>query len=178
MLAVTDTTLDLLVLQLVLHSLGVGIGALVLGILAPVEAGSEDDVLAHRGGIGGRARAILCAQAELAPGFSVGDTGVDCLGVGNVAHAAGGLYFLALVVDSVADDGLGAILVGDGLDGREFGAGLLDIIVVGPVVPILMVGLAVENQVWVRRRAHLGFVSATAAGAMVNLRFSGERRSW
>lgn len=46
MFAVANTALDLLVLQLVLHRLRVGVLALVLGILAPVDAGSEDDVLA------------------------------------------------------------------------------------------------------------------------------------
>lgn len=49
MLAVTDTALDLLVLQLVLHASGVGL--LLLGVLAPVRAGSEYDVLANGGGI-------------------------------------------------------------------------------------------------------------------------------
>lgn len=46
MFAVANTTLHLLVLQLVLHGLGVRVLALVLGVLAPVDAGSEDDVLA------------------------------------------------------------------------------------------------------------------------------------
>lgn len=49
MLAVTDTALDLLVLQLVLHASGLSL--LLLGIFAPVRARSEYDVLSDRGGI-------------------------------------------------------------------------------------------------------------------------------
>jgi hypothetical protein len=49
MLAVTDTALDLLVLQLLLQVSGLGL--LLLRILAPVCAGSEYDVLADGGGI-------------------------------------------------------------------------------------------------------------------------------
>lgn len=47
MFAVANTALDFLVLELVLHSLGVGVGALVLGVLAPVDAGAEDDVFTN-----------------------------------------------------------------------------------------------------------------------------------
>lgn len=98
MLSVTDTTLDLLVLQLVLHGLCVGVGGLVLGILSPVDAWSEDDVLTDRGGIGGRAGGILDAQAELAPCFSVSDARVYSLGVGDVSDATSGLDLLVLIV--------------------------------------------------------------------------------
>lgn len=136
MSAVANTALDLLVLELGLHGLGALVGALLLGILAPGDAGSEDDVLADGGGIGGRARGVLGAQAELGPRFPVCDTGVDCLGLGDVADAASRLDFLALVVVSVGDDGLGAVFVRDGLRRREFGGGLLDVVVVGPVMPI------------------------------------------
>lgn len=48
MLAVTDTTLDGLVLELLLHGVGVRVLVLVLGVLAPVGAEAEDDVLGHR----------------------------------------------------------------------------------------------------------------------------------
>ena len=141
MLSVTDTALDFLVLQLVLHALGVGVVRLVLGILAPVYAGSEDDVLSDRGGIGGRSIAVLCALSKFTPFFPIGYTGVHCLGVGDESNASGSLYFLAVIVVAECDSGLGAVLVGDGLGGREIG-GLFDIVVVGPVVPVLMmVGL-------------------------------------
>jgi len=45
MLAVTDTTLDLLILQLILHTSNIRL--LLLCILAPVNARSEYDVLSH-----------------------------------------------------------------------------------------------------------------------------------
>lgn len=135
MLSVTDTTLDLLVLQLVLHGLGIRIGSFVLGVLAPVDAGAEDDVLTDRGGIGGRAAGVLGALAKLGPCFPVGDTRVDGLLVCDVANATGGLDFLAVVVVAECDDGLGAILVGDGLGRGQIGGRLLDtVVVVGPVV--------------------------------------------
>lgn len=141
MLSVTNTTLDLLVLQLVLHGLRVGIGALVLGILSPVDARSEDDVLAHGGGIGGRTGGVLCAEAKLAPGFAVGDSGIYGFGVGDEADATSGFDLLALIIVAICDDGLGSVLVGNGLRRRELGGnGLLDIIIVGPVVPIFLVG--------------------------------------
>jgi hypothetical protein len=137
MLAVTDTTLHLLVLQLVLHGLGVGIGGLVLGILAPVHAWSEDDVLANGGGIVGRSWGVLGALAELGPGFPVSDSRVHGLGVGDVSDAASGLDLLAIVIVSISNDRLGSILVGDSLGGREFGGRrLLDVVVVGPIVPV------------------------------------------
>lgn len=136
MLTVADTALDLLVLELVLHGLGVGVGGLILLGLSPVDAWSEDDVLADGGGVGGRAGRILCAEAELGPGFSVGDAGVYGLGVGGEANSAGGLDLSAVVIVTECDDGLCSILVGDGLRLGEIGGGLLDIVVVGPVVPV------------------------------------------
>lgn len=136
MLAVADTALDLLVLQLVLHGLGVGVLALVLGVLAPVEGRLEDDVLADRGGVGGRTGAVLGAKAELGPRLAVGDAGVDDLAVGDVADASCSLDLLAVVVQAVLDDGRAAILVGDLLGGREFGGGLLELVIVGPIVPV------------------------------------------
>lgn len=101
MLSRTDTTLDLLVLELVLHGLCAGIGALVLLVLAPVNAGAEDDVLADGGGVSGRAVGVLGALTELAPCFAVGDAGVHGLLVGGVADAAGRLDFVAVLVDAV-----------------------------------------------------------------------------
>lgn len=143
--AIADTALDLLVLELGLHGLGVLVGALLLGILTPGDAGSEDDVLADGGGVGGRARGVFGAQAELGPRFSVRDTGVDCLGLGDVADATSCLDLLALVIVSVGDDGLSTILVRDGLRRGEFGGGLLDVVVVGPVMPIFSRGGGVSE---------------------------------
>lgn len=137
MFAIANTALDLLVLELVLHGLGVGIVALVLGILAPVDAGAEDDVLTNRRRVRSRAVAILCAGAKLRPRLSVSDAGIDLFGVCRVADSAGRLHFLTAVVVAVCDDGLGSILVRDGLRGRELGVGLLDIVVVGPVLAVV-----------------------------------------
>jgi hypothetical protein len=135
MLSVTDTTLDLLVLQLVLHGLGVGVVGLVLGVLAPVGAGAEDDVLADGGGIGSRALAILGAGAELGPVLAFGHAGADCLAVGDEANSSGGLDLLAVLVVAVLDHRRAAILVVDLLRRRKLGlCGLLEIIVVRPVV--------------------------------------------
>lgn len=67
MFAVANTALDLLVLELVLHGLGVGVGTLVLGILAPVDAGAEDDVFTNRCRISSRAVTVLCTGAKLGP---------------------------------------------------------------------------------------------------------------
>jgi hypothetical protein len=136
MLSAANTTLDLLVLELGLHGLSASIGIALLLILAPVNAGAEDDVLAHRGGIGSRTVAVLGARAELAPCFAVGHAGVHGLCVCDVSNAASGLDLVALVVVVEGDDSLSAVLVGDGLGGREIGAGLLVVIVVGPVLPI------------------------------------------
>jgi hypothetical protein len=135
MLTVANTTLDLLVLELVLHGLGGSVGGLVLLGLSPVDAWSEDDVLTDRGGVGSRAWGILCAEAELGPGFSVGDAGVYGLLVGCKSDTASSLNLAAVVIVAECDDGLCSILVLDGLRLREIGGGLLDIVVVGPVVP-------------------------------------------
>lgn len=142
MLTVANTTLDLLVLELVLHGLGSSVGGIVLLGLSPVDAWSEDDVLTDRGGVGGRAWGILCTEAELWPGFSVGDAGVYGLGVGNESDAANGLDLAAVVIVAECDDGLCSILVGDGLRLREIGGGLLDVVVVGPVVPFFDGGVS------------------------------------
>ena len=135
MLAVTDTALDLLVAQLVLHRLGVGVRLLVLGVLAPVGAGAEDDVLAHRGGVGDGALRVLGAVAELGPRLAVRHAGVHALRVRRVAHAAGRLDLLAVLVDVVGDDGLRAVLVAERLGGRELGRELVHVLIVGPVMP-------------------------------------------
>jgi hypothetical protein len=135
MLAVADTALDLLVLELVLHGLRIGVGALVLGVLAPADARPENHVLGNGSRVGRRARAVVGTGAKLAPALTISHARVDLFRVRNVADAARRLDFLALVVDTVCDDGLGAVLVGDCLRRWQLGGRLLDIIIVGPVVP-------------------------------------------
>jgi hypothetical protein len=144
MLSAANTTLDLLVLELVLEL--ILCVALLLGVLAPVEARSEDDVLANGCGIGSWASAVLGALAEFAPCFSVGYAGVDGLLVGDVADSAGELDLVSVLVDAERDDGLGSVLVGDGLGGREVGGGLLDVIIVGPVVPSRRLDMFLEGM--------------------------------
>ena len=167
MLAAADTALDLLVLELVLELLLLGV--LLLGVLAPVDAGAEDDVLAHRGRVGGRTGGVLSALAELAPCLAVGDAGVHRLLVGDVAHAAGRLDLVAVFVDTVRDDGLGAVLVGDGLGRGQLGGGVFDVVVVGPVVPFDDSGVSQQgsprkwNSPQVACGTHLGLFAMAAA---------------
>lgn len=134
-LAVTDTALDLLVAQLVLHGLGVGVRLLVLCVLAPVGAGPEDDVLANRRRVRHGARAILGAVAELGPCLAVRHPRVHPLRVRRVPHPPGRLDLLVVLVDVVGDNGLGAVLVAERLRRRELRGDLVDVIIVGPVVP-------------------------------------------
>lgn len=134
MFSVTDTTLDGLVLELVLHGVGLGVLGLLLGVLLPVGREAEDDVLADRGGVALGADLVVGRQAELAPGLALGDARVDDLAVRHQADPPGGLDFLALLVVAVGDGRLGAVLVLDGLGRRQLGrGGLVEIIVVRPI---------------------------------------------
>jgi hypothetical protein len=99
MLSRTDTTLDLLVLELVLEL--VRLADLLLGILAPVDAGPEDDVLSNRSRVRDRALAILGRVSELGPCLAIRDAGVYGLLVGDVANATGRLDLVAVFVDAV-----------------------------------------------------------------------------
>lgn len=118
MLAVTDATLDGLVLELLLHGVGVDVLGLVLGVLAPVGAQAEDDVLADRRRVHLRADAVLLGEAELAPCLALGDAGVHDLAVRHQADASGRLDLLAVLVVSVGDGRLRSVLVLEGLRGR------------------------------------------------------------
>jgi hypothetical protein len=135
MVAVADTALDLLVLELVLHRDGRGVGLLGLGVLAPVGAGPEDDVLADAGRVGRRTRRVLGRGAELGPRLAVGDARVDDLLVGDEADAAGRLDLLPVLVVAVLDHRCAAVLVGDLLGRGQLLDGLVQVLVVGPVVP-------------------------------------------
>lgn len=137
MLAVADTAFDLLVPELVLHGLGVRVVGLVLGLAAPVDAGAEDDVLADGGGVGDGARGVLGRVAELGPCLALGHARVDDLAAHDVADPPRCLHLLSGIVEAVLDDGPGAVLVLDLLGRREIvgGGGLLELVIVGPVVP-------------------------------------------
>jgi hypothetical protein len=138
MLAVTDTTLDGLVLELVLHGVGGGVLGLVLGVLLPVGRQAEDDVLADRRRVALRARLVVGRQAELGPRLALGHARVDHLAVRHQANAPRRLHLLAVLIVAVRDARLGAVLVLDRLGGRQLGrGGLVELVVVGPVSVVL-----------------------------------------
>lgn len=130
MIALTDTTGHLLVLELVLEF---ALGRLVLLLRRlPICGGPEDNVFADRGGgeVGsGRAALFL---AEFGPFFALGDAGVDVLFYDSRADLAGRLDFLVAVGQAIRDYCLGSVRVGDDLLRRE-GGGVIELFVVGPV---------------------------------------------
>ena len=65
MLARTDPTFDLLVLQLLLQAALLRLIVLLVGL--PVHARSKDDVLAHAGRVQRRPRRMALLQSELGP---------------------------------------------------------------------------------------------------------------
>ena len=137
MLAVTDTTLDGLILKLLLHGVGIGVLGLVLGVALPVGGQAEDNVLAHTGCVHLGALGVLLGQAELGQDLALGDAGVDDLAVRHHADASCGLDLLAVLIVAVCDCCLGAVLVLNGLGrGQLGGGGLIEIVVVGPISAI------------------------------------------
>ena len=147
MLAVADTALDLLVLELVLHALRVRVLALVLGLLAPVRAGLEDDVLADGRGIRHRSGRVRGAQAEFRPRLALGDAGVDDLLVGDEADSPRRLDLQAILVEAVLDDRCCSVLILHLLDGWELDRRLVEVLVVGPVVPSILVSFTAHQNV-------------------------------
>ena len=133
-LAVADAAAHFLVLQLVAHALLLAflLARSILPVSLPGHARAEDDVLAHARGVEGGADGVSLLEAELGPAAPRGDGGVDGLADDGGADAAGGLNALAVVVEAVGDDGLGAVFVGrDGLGGQ--GGGVVEFFVIGPV---------------------------------------------
>lgn len=111
MLATANTTLDLLVLELVLHAalfrvlLGFG------GLSLPVRAGAEDHVLTDGGGVEGGARRVALLEAELGPRPALGHLWVDVLADYGGLDPASDLHFLVVIIEAVGDDRLGAVFV-------------------------------------------------------------------
>lgn len=139
MLSAANTTLDLLVLELVLHAaLLAALLLFFLGVRLPVDGGTEHNVLTHGGGIEGRSRGVALLETELLPFAAFGDLGVDVFADDGSLNSAGDLHFLVVIVETVGDDGLGAVLVRDHLLRGERG-GVIEFFVVGPV------GAAEEN---------------------------------
>lgn len=133
MLSAANTTLDLLVLELVLHA--ALLGALLLGLLGiclPVNLRAEDDVLADGGSVEGGTGGVALLESELFPFAAFGDLGVDVFADDGGLNSAGDLHFLAVIVEAVGDDSLGAVLVRDHLLRGERG-GVIEFFVVGPV---------------------------------------------
>lgn len=144
MFPVTDATLDLLVLQLLLqasrvdaaarHNAAVPLFDILAFLLVPLpgDAGPEDDVLPNAGGIEARAHGMPLFETELGPLAACGDTGRDGFPDDGFADALGEFDFLAGVVEGVGDFGLGAVFVGcDGWRGK--GGGVVEFFVVSPV---------------------------------------------
>jgi hypothetical protein len=133
MLSGTNTTLNLLVLELILHAaLLAAILLSLLGLSLPVDAGTEDDVLADGGGIECRTGRVTLLETELGPRAALGDLRVDVFANDGGLDASGNLHFLVVIVEAVGDDGLGAIFVGDHLLRGERG-GVIEFLVVGPI---------------------------------------------
>lgn len=147
MLAVTDTALDLLVLELVLHGDGVGVLGLVAGVLAPVNRGLEDDVLADRGGVRRRAGAVPARLPELGPRLPLRHPWVHHLAVLDQPDPPRRLDLLPVLVVAVLDHRRASVLVGYLLRRREVLWGLVEILIVGPVVSVV-------TRTWVRKTCH------------------------
>lgn len=131
-LPVADAALDLHVLELLL---GVVPGLLLLlAVLLPGHAGTEDDVLAHARRVEARPRRVALFQPEFGPALALGHAGVDVFLDDGGPDAAGGFDAFAVVVETVGDDCFGTILV-RGHDLRWEGCGVVKVVfdVVGPV---------------------------------------------
>jgi hypothetical protein len=137
MLPVADTTLDLLILQLVLDAADLGL--LLLRVLAPVHRRLEDDVFAHGGRVQRWSGLVLRGKTEFREVFSLGDARVDDFFVDGGADAAGRLDLLAVVVVAPGYDRFGAIFVGGDLLRGEI-LRLIEIFVVGPVLAAVHCG--------------------------------------
>jgi hypothetical protein len=111
MLAAANTTLDLLVLELVLHGALLGVLLGIGGLSLPVRAGTEDHVLTDGGGVEGGARRVALLEAELGPRPALGDLWVDVLSDDGGLDPASDLHFLVVIVETVGDDRLGAVFV-------------------------------------------------------------------
>lgn len=133
MLAAANTTLDLLVLELILDATLLTTGLLsFLGLRLPVHAWSEDDVLADGGGVKRRTGSMALLETEFRPCPPLCDLRVYVLLDDSGSDPTGDLDLLAFIVEAVGNDGLCAIFVdGDLLRGE--GGGVIELLVVGPV---------------------------------------------
>ena len=133
MLSAANTTLDLLVLELILHAALLAAVLLRLrGLCLPVDAGSENDVLTDGGSIERGSGSVALLETELGPGPPLRNLGVHMFPHDGGLDPAGDLHLLALVVEAVRHNGLGAIFVRCDLLRGERG-GVIELLVVGPV---------------------------------------------
>lgn len=156
MLSTANTTLDLLVLELVLHTALFALLFLLLRVCLPVHRRAEGDVLAYGGGVKGRTRGVALLESELLPFAAFGDLRVDIFTDDGSLDSASNLHFLIIVVKAVGDDGLGAILVRDHLLRGERG-GVIEFLVVSPVGAASKNVLLEQN---LRRESGLGTLTS------------------
>lgn len=133
MLSGTNTTLDLLVLQLVLHAaLLASILLGLLGLCLPVGARTENDVLADGGSVERGTSSVALLKAEFGPRPALSNLRVHIFADDGGLDAAGDLNLLVVVIETVGDHSLGSIFVGNHLLRGESG-GVVKFLVVGPV---------------------------------------------
>ena len=138
MLSVTDTALNLLILQLVLHASSLGL--LLLSILAPVCAWTENDILSNRGSISCRAGPILRREAKFSPLLALSNSWIYDLTDSGESYPAGSLDLFAIIIQRIGNYCLGAIFVCSGSIGREAGRnsdGIIKVFIIGPVWPAI-----------------------------------------
>lgn len=145
MLAGTDTTLDLHLLELLLLLVLLG-GGLLGGAGLEADLGSEDDVLAEGGGVGLGACGAAGLETHLGPGAALGDAGLLVFPLDDGADALCALDLLAVIVEENGDNRLGAVLVLCVL-GRGQGGGEIGLVVFGPVGASWLVGHGVWDEV-------------------------------
>ena len=117
MLAVTNSTFDLLVLQLRLHTVCGGL--LLLIILLPCHARPENNVLAHRRSLETWTDGIVLLEPELCPSPSLCDLRVDSFTHNSSPDAPRSLDFFTSVVEAERYACFGTVFVGSDLGRRQ-----------------------------------------------------------
>ena len=139
MLAVADPALNFHVLQFLFRIVLPALLYVLFTIFLPRNAGAEDDVFAHAGGVEGGARGMVLLEAEFGPRPALGHAGVDCLFDDGGTNPAGRFHAFTVVVEAVGYHCFGAVFVGgDLLRGK-------DVLVLGSFFEIFgPVGAAVD----------------------------------
>lgn len=133
MLSAANPTLDLLVLELVLHAALLAAGLILLRSLhLPVHVRPENNVLAHGGCVERGSRRVALLQTEFVPRSALCDLRVDLLANNGRFDASRDLHFLAVIVESVRDHRLCAVFVRCHLLRWER-RGVIELLVVSPV---------------------------------------------